>query len=82
MKKLLLLLLTLSLISCIDSREVKIISTGERAKILDYNELYKKSDTILIYKSVNYDWQIDSNWSTKKDTTIGIFSYRIAIVTK
>lgn len=88
MKTLLLLcllaLLALLLTSCVSDRPIKIISTGERGYVTDWDGLYKTGDTIIIYQTFNSSptWNIDNNWSTKKDISISSTTFRVAVITK
>ena len=84
MKTLLLLfVLVLTLTSCVNNLNVKVISTGERTIVHDYDDIYKKGDTIYIYNSSTTlnGWVLDSNWlDTKKDTVINSVTYRRAVI--
>ncbi|HEX8586088.1 MAG TPA: hypothetical protein VF680_16970 [Allosphingosinicella sp.] len=80
---LLILLISLSLISCIDNDKVKIISTNEKALVIDYDEVYSKGDTLMIWNGPSSDdWKIDVDWIVKSDTVMNMITYKIAVVTE
>lgn len=67
MKTFFLFLLTIALLSSCVSRDVEIISTGEKfsAPVGQYH----KNDTVIChFNPVFKEWEIDENWSYTKDT--------------
>lgn len=73
MKKLLIFSLVIILTSCGNERIVKFVSSPVKVRVMDYDDVYHKGDTLCIRRTNSREWGV-CHQNHSCDTVINIFA--------